>query len=113
MVNYGASFDSFITTMDYKVTIWMMHLEKCNLSVSMPNKMYESVKESLEVSFRRDFNMIIEEYGFYEKLAPSLQHKLIQYLFPDFINAFSDLFEGCQNDFMIRMLVNMAYNCFE
>ena len=73
LVSYESSFDSYIADKDHKMVVWMMHLEKSDPGYSLPRYLYKDMKESLEVSFRHDFKNIVEEYGFYEKLTPSLQ----------------------------------------
>lgn len=42
-----------------------MNLEESNGKTSMPTKLYETVRLSLWEAFRRDPNMIIEEFDFY------------------------------------------------
>ena len=51
--------------MDNKIIEWLMNLENSNLKIEMPAYLYESISESLSVSFRSDFNNIVEEYDFY------------------------------------------------
>jgi len=44
-----------------------------------------------------DFNMIIEEYGFYQKLTPKMQNELIKAIFPAFQKQFSkSLLNSCE-----------------
>ena len=51
----------------------------------------------MEDSFLTDFNMIIEEYSFYQKLTPKMQNELIKAIFPAFLKQFNkSLFNSCE-----------------
>ena len=64
-VEHKSRFEHYITQMDNKIIEWLMNLENSNLKIEMPAYLYESISESLSVSFRSDFNNIVEEYDFY------------------------------------------------
>ncbi len=61
-----------------------------------PN-LYFKIVRNMEDSFLTDFNMIIEEYSFYQKLTPKMQNELIKAIFPAFHKQFSkSLFNSCE-----------------
>lgn len=67
----------------------------------MPNyidpNLYFKIVRSMEDAFLNDFNMIIDEYSFYQKLTPKMQNELIKAIFPAFHKQFSkSLFNSCE-----------------
>lgn len=67
----------------------------------MPNyidpNLYFKIVRSMEDGFLNDFNMIIDEYSFYQKLTPKMQNELIKAIFPAFHKQFSkSLFNSCE-----------------
>ncbi len=51
----------------------------------------------MEESFLYDFNMIIDEYSFYQRLTPKMQNELIKAIFPAFLKQFNkSLFNSCE-----------------
>ena len=66
------SFVDFLNKKNDELTVWFKVLERSNQPRFLPNDLYETMKESLERSFRKDFNMVVEEYDFYYKLSPRL-----------------------------------------
>ena len=71
------------------------------------------MKLDLWRSFRRDPNLIIEEYAFYHQLPPKIQSQTVKFLFRDILSDFSDVFDGCESQFVNSMIVNMSYHNFE
>jgi len=58
-----------------------------------------------------DYNMMIEEYGFYNQLPYRYQKELVDLLFEEFIESFEAFFKfqecGFKNDFIVNMLCRM------
>ena len=67
----------------------------------MPNyidpNLYFKIVRNMEESFLYDFNMIIDEYSFYQRLTPKMQNELIKAIFPAFLKQFNkSLFNSCE-----------------
>ena len=54
-----------------------------------------------------DFNMIIEEFTFFEQCTPRMQSDIITKLFDDFIVKFDNFFSNCEQAFINEIIVNL------
>lgn len=54
-----------------------------------------------------DFNLIIEEGPYFDRLAPKMQTELVKSLFGDFMKKFTHFFDSCETGFMNECIVNM------
>ena len=63
--------------MDNQIAVWLLELEVSNFPHSIPKDLYETVKNELWRSFRRDHKMIVKKYSFYKQLSPKLQNELV------------------------------------
>ena len=52
--------------------MWLLKLENCNKEEKIPNKLYMSIKEFITDAFVYDYNLIIEEFPFYNELPASI-----------------------------------------
>ena len=66
------------------LNIWIQKLEKANSSLHISPVLYLEIMKFIEDAMRLDFNLIIEEFDFYQKLSPKAQTDLINFLFHDF-----------------------------
>ena len=53
-----------------------------------PRKLTDDIYENFRVSFSSDYDMIVEEFEFYQQLSPKMQSELVEFLFSDTINKF-------------------------
>ena len=60
-----------------------------------------------------DFNTIIEEHDFYQRLTPRMQTELTQTLFGDFIVSFGHFFDHCEQGFINEFVVSMYARTFD
>ena len=51
-----------------QLDLWLLRLENCNKEEKIPNKLYHSIKEFIQDAFVYDYNLIIEEFNFYNEL---------------------------------------------
>ena len=59
------TFDSYIELKFRQLDLWITRVEKSNRpKYIQPNLFYE-IRKNLEISFAHDFNVIIEDFGFY------------------------------------------------
>jgi len=61
--------------------MWTLKIEKCVLYRFIPSGMYYNISKYIEEAMLFDFNLIVEEYGFYQQLTPRLQTDLISSVF--------------------------------
>jgi hypothetical protein len=67
----------------------------------------------MEESFGSDYNMIIEEYSFYQKLTPKMQNALIKSIFSAFHKKFAkSLFKSCEQSFVSDITINLYSRSF-
>lgn len=74
MFSGDQSFESLINARMEELDLWLLRLENCNKEEKIPNKLYHSIKEFIQDAFVYDFNLIIEEFSFYNELPASIQN---------------------------------------
>ena len=55
-----------------ELDLWLLRLENCNKAEKIPNKLYDIIKEFILDAFVYDYNLIIEEFPFFDELPPSI-----------------------------------------
>ena len=101
------SFERYIDTKFEQLTIWITRIEKGNKPKFINPILFMEMRKSLEVSFAYDFNVIIEEFPFYQQLIPRDQTEVIKKLFGSFLEKFEHFFNGCEQGFINEMVINM------
>ena len=92
MFSGDQSFESLINARMEELDLWLLRLENCNSEEKIPNKLYHSIKEFIQDAFVYDFNLIIEEFNFYNELPASIQNLISESLFKSFKNHFNSFF---------------------
>ena len=56
-----------------------------------------------------DFNLLIEEFSFYQQITPKMQTEIIQTtkVFKDFEKQFNHFFDECERGFINEMIISM------
>jgi hypothetical protein len=72
MFSGNQSFESLINTRMEQLDLWLLRLENCNADDKIPNKLYYDIKEFIEDAFVYDYNLIIEEFNFYNELPAQI-----------------------------------------
>ena len=49
---------------------WLLKLDGTRVEKSLPRPLYEKIKDFITSSLRRDFDMLIEGYDFFDQLKP-------------------------------------------
>lgn len=75
-----------------QLDLWLLRLENCNKEEKIPNRLYHSIKEFIQDAFVYDYNLIIEEFNFYNELPAQIQNQISESLFRTFKNQFSNFF---------------------
>ena len=62
-----------------------------------------------------DFNLVIEEFSFYEQLTPKMQTDLIQNtrLFNEFEKSFTHFFDECERGFTNELIISMFCRIYQ
>lgn len=84
MFSGNQSFESLINQRMEQLDLWLLRLENCNKEEKIPNHLYHSIKEFIQDAFVYDYNLIIEEFDFYNQLPSHLQNKISESLFKTF-----------------------------
>lgn len=113
VVQTDSSYRGFFINKTDELNSWLMVLEKSNFPKSIPADLYQEIKHCLHCSFESDFNMIIEEFDFYQKLSPALQQNLVMTIFPEFIFKFRELFNGCERQFTSNLVMSLSYKFYQ
>ena len=63
----------------------------------------------MEQAFLHDFNVVIEDFDFYNTITPKMQTELIRSTknFREFENSFAHFFEQCERGFINEFIINM------
>ena len=90
---------------------WIKKMEK-SLSVvdrKLQPALYNDILRYVETAIQYDFNLIIEEFGFYNELPLRIQTELIQNvaMFKEFERAFGHFFDECERGFINEVIVNL------
>jgi hypothetical protein len=67
---------------------WIAKVEKCNWPRNLEPQKLIAIRKNLEDAFEFDFNIIIEEFRFYQHLCPLLKSKLMTKIFSPFEQKF-------------------------
>lgn len=90
------TFELFFQERILQFDIWYTRIEKCKQAKHMSSELYLDMYDNIAVAMYSDYNIIIEEYPFFEKISPNLQTKLIKLLFKDFIRKFEFFFDDME-----------------
>ena len=71
----------------------------------IPSVLYLSIIENVEEAFRKDFNLIVENYEFYQQLTPKMQTKVITQIFEEFRQSFRHWFDPCDRGFVNEAII--------
>lgn len=74
MFSGDQSFESLINARMEQLDLWLLRLENCNKEEKIPNRLYHSIKEFIQDAFVYDYNLIIEEFNFYNELPAQIQN---------------------------------------
>ena len=81
LVESGFSYEQLVTEKFWGLEAWIVKVERSNSPLSLNPAHLLAIRKNLEDAFLYDFNVIIEEFDFYEDLSPQLKSKLVIELF--------------------------------
>jgi hypothetical protein len=86
---------------------WIVKLERCNWPRNLEPTRLIAIRKNLEDAFEFDFNVIIEEFRFYQHLCPLLRSKLMIELFTPFESKFFLFFGQLERLFINEVIINL------
>lgn len=113
MFSGDQSFEALINARMEELDLWLLRLENCNKEEKIPNKLYHSIKEFIQDAFIYDFNLIIEEFPFYNELPASIQNQISESLFRGFKQNFNNFFLNTDIGFQNQLIIHMYCRIYE
>lgn len=86
------SFETMMNARMQELDLWLLRLENCNKEEKLPTKMYHLIKETITDAFVYDYNLIMEEFSFFNELPADLRNRISDLLFKPFKSNFSNFF---------------------
>jgi hypothetical protein len=107
--NTSDNFDDLIEEKLDSLDMWIKKIEKSNKPYHIQPTLYNDIRKYVEQAFLFDFNLVIEEFPFYQQITPKMQTDLIQNtrVFKEFEKSFNHFFEECERGFTNEMIINM------
>ena len=101
------SFASLVNDKMEPLQLWINKIQVSNKPYFLDPSLYKKIVMTVEDALNDDFNMIIEEFEFYQKLSPKMQTALIKEIFSGFIREFDHFMgsweEGFRNEFVVNL----------
>jgi hypothetical protein len=113
MFSGDQSFESLINGRMKELDLWLLKLENCDKTTKIPNKLYHDIKEFIQDAFVYDYNLIIEEFNFYNELPAHIQNQISESLFRSFKIQYVNFFENTDIGFQHQLIVNMYCRIYE
>ena len=107
MIESGLSYEKFIGDKFRLLEEWIVKVERCNWPRSLDPSRLVAIRKNLEDAFEYDFNVIIEEFHFYQNLSPHLRSELMIELFGPFEKKFNLFFGELERLFINEILINL------
>ena len=98
------------------MNLWIKKLQQANSIVSriyVPMGMYKDIIDNVEFAFRKDHNLIVEEYDFYQQLSPKMQTEVIDTIFMQFMQNFRFFFDPLDRGFVNEVIIQLFARKYE
>ena len=107
--NTSDNFDDLIEEKLDSLDMWIKKIEKSNKPFHIQPTLYNDIRKYVEQAFLYDFNLVIEEFQFYQQITPKMQTDLIQNtrVFKEFERSFNHFFEECERGFTNELIISM------
>mmetsp|Transcript_393 Transcript_393/g.765 ORF Transcript_393/g.765 Transcript_393/m.765 type:complete len:733 (-) Transcript_393:49-2247(-) len=107
--NTSDNFDDLIEEKLDSLDMWIKKIEKSNKPFHIQPTLYNDIRKYVEQAFLYDFNLVIEEFQFYQQITPKMQTELIANTsqFKQFENQFEHFFGDCERGFSNEIIINM------
>lgn len=107
--NTSDNFDDLIEDKLDSLDMWIKKIEKSNKPFHIQPSLYNDIRKYVEQAFMYDFNLVIEEFDFFQQITPKMQTDIIQKTkqFNEFERCFNHFFEECERGFSNELIINM------
>ena len=107
--NTKDNFDDLIEEKLDSLDMWIKKIEKSNKPFHIQPTLYNDIRKYVEQAFLYDFNLVIEEFPFFQQITPKMSTELIQNtrVFRDFEKSFNHFFDECERGFTNELIINM------
>ena len=107
LIASGLSYEKFIGEKFRVLEEWIVKVERCNWPRNLDPSRLVAIRKNLEDAFEYDFNVIIEEFHFYQNLSPHLRSELMVELFGPFEKKFNLFFGELERLFINEIVINL------
>lgn len=112
MLKVTDKFEDLIDEKMQSLDFWIKKIERSNKPLHIQPDLYYNIQTFVSNAFLHDFNMIIEEFPFYQQISPSMQSELMDTIFKDFYTSFKHFFGLCERGFMNELIINMYFRIY-
>ena len=107
--NTTDSFEDLIEEKLDSLDMWIKKIEKSNKPYHIQPTLYNDIRKYVEQAFMYDFNLVIEEFEFYQQITPTMQTEIIQNtrLFQEFEKSFNHFFDECERGFTNELIISL------
>ena len=89
--------------------MWIKKIEKSNIPFHIQPSLYHPIRSYVEQAIKYDFNLLVEEFNFYQQVTPKMQTDLIKSMrvFQEFEHSFKDFFDECERGFKNELIISI------
>lgn len=107
--NTSDNFEDLIDEKLDQLDMWIKKIEKSNKPFHIQPYLYNDIKQYINQAFLYDYNLVIEEFQFFQQITPKMQTELIlsTYQFKKFEKNFNHFFEECEQGFVNELIIRL------
>jgi hypothetical protein len=101
------NFEELIEEKLDSLDMWIKKIEKSNRPLHIQPTLYNDIRKYVEQAFQFDFNLVIEDFPFYQQMTPKMQTELIKNTrtFSEFEKSFNHFFDECERGFTNELII--------
>ena len=112
LVTGGYGFKNYMRLKADQIDMWLLTMEKSCQPYFLPGDMFKTLQKTSRQSIEKDFNMIIEEYGFWDLCRVTDQSLIIRELFAEQRLKLDPLLDGCEENFINNFIISFSYRTY-
>lgn len=112
IINSKYHFDNYINEKEAEIDMWLLRMENSTKPYYYPGELFKTLKQTALNSIKNDYNMIIEEYGCWEKLPTSYQSSIVEVLLGEMVRELQPILVDCERSFVNNFVVSFAHRCY-
>jgi len=113
--NTSDNFEDLIDEKLDSLDMWIKKIEKSNKPFHIQPYLYNDIKNYINQAFLYDYNLVIEEFPFYQQMTPQMQTQLISQTaqFKRFERNFNHFFEECERGFINELIISLYCRIYQ